>query len=100
MEEALPFDRREKVLYPVSVSWQPAFTVMVDLVGQGEVVAGEDVCHVLSQYGAWQPALSHKRSPTVVEALVGSLGGKGAEQRVSGPTNTLLPHALCCCCPP
>ena len=83
MEAALPFDSAKKVLYPVSVSWQPAFTVMVDLVGHGELAAGDDVCHVLSQYGTWQPALHHKRSPTVAEALVGSLGGLGAEQRVS-----------------
>ena len=37
MEESLPFDRVENVLYPVSVWWQPAFTVMVDLIGHGEL---------------------------------------------------------------
>ena len=45
--------------------------------------AGDDVSHVLSRYGTWQPALQHRRAPTVAEALVGSLGGFGAEQRVS-----------------
>ena len=37
MEEALPFDSKEVMLYPVSMLWQPPFTVMVDLWGRGEL---------------------------------------------------------------
>ena len=37
MEEALPFDSKQKVLYPVSVQWLPPFTIMTDLVDHGEL---------------------------------------------------------------
>ena len=36
-EEELPFDRSDTQLYPVSVSWQPPFTMLVDLNGQGDL---------------------------------------------------------------
>ena len=36
-EQELPFDRSDKQLYPVSVIWQPPFTMMVDLVGAGDL---------------------------------------------------------------
>ncbi len=33
-EELLPFERSDKQRYPVSVTWQPPFTMIVDLIGQ------------------------------------------------------------------
>ena len=51
--------------------------------------AESDIAAALTAWGRWQPALAPGRGPSVAEALVGSLGGKGAERRVS----TLL----CCC---
>ena len=36
-EQELPFDRSDKQLYPVSVTWQPPFTMMVDLIGAGDL---------------------------------------------------------------
>ena len=36
MEEALPRDLVVKQLYPVSIAWEPPFTMMVDLVGHGD----------------------------------------------------------------
>ena len=45
--------------------------------------AGADVSAFLSAWGAWQPALDPFRSPSVADALIGSLGGHGSERRVS-----------------
>ncbi len=39
MEAALPFDRQAKQLYPVSITWQPPFTMLVDLKGHGDLQA-------------------------------------------------------------
>ena len=36
-EQELPFDRSDKQLFPVSVTWQPPFTMMVDLIGSGDL---------------------------------------------------------------
>ena len=47
------------------------------------VQAGTDVAATLTAWGSWQPAMMPTRSPTVVNALVGSLGGHGADRRVS-----------------
>lgn len=35
-EAMLPFERSDKQMYPVSITWQPPFTMLVDLVGQGD----------------------------------------------------------------
>lgn len=48
--------------------------------------AGVDVAATLTAWGKWQPALAPGRGPSVAEALIGSLGGKGAERRVSAHT--------------
>ena len=32
---------------------------------------------VLTNYGTWQPSLATHRGPTVLEALLGGLGGQG-----------------------
>ena len=36
-EEELPFDRSDAQLYPVSIPWQPPFTMLVNLIGQGDL---------------------------------------------------------------
>ena len=36
MEEALPRDLAARQLYPVSICWDPPFTMLVDLVGHGD----------------------------------------------------------------
>ncbi|CAL8471301.1 g10843 [Coccomyxa elongata] len=82
MEMSLPRDRLTPQLYPVSMVWQPPFTQLVDLVGHGDMQAGVDVAATLTAWGKWQPALAPGRGPSVAEALIGSLGGKGAERRV------------------
>ncbi|KAK9862507.1 hypothetical protein WJX84_003997, partial [Apatococcus fuscideae] len=69
-------------LYPLSITWNPPFYMQVNLKGHGDPQADEDTCAVLSQYGRWQPALAPGQSPTVADALVGSLGGTGADKRV------------------
>jgi hypothetical protein len=40
--------------FPVSVSWEPPFTMMVDLVGSGDEQSGSDVSAVISNWGTWQ----------------------------------------------
>ncbi len=54
------------------------------------VQAGVDVAATLTAWGKWQPALAPGRGPSVAEALIGSLGGKGAERRVGHPAHHLL----------
>ena len=44
--------------------------------------AESDIAASLTAWGRWQPALAPGRGPSVAEALVGSLGGNGAERRV------------------
>ena len=39
MEPALPFDKQAKQLYPVSITWQPPFSMLVDLKGHGDLQA-------------------------------------------------------------
>lgn len=63
-------------LYPVSVSFEPPFTALVNLVGHGDRQAGMDVSHVLSTFGSWQPGLNPGRKPSVVDALTGALGSR------------------------
>ncbi|KAK9834954.1 hypothetical protein WJX84_011882 [Apatococcus fuscideae] len=69
-------------LYPLSITWNPPFYMQVNLRGHGDPQADQDVCAVLTQYGRWQPALAPGQGPSVADALVGSLGGTGADKRV------------------
>lgn len=62
--------------FPVSVGFDPPFSIMVNLIGQGDLQSGSDISSVLSNWGVWQPGLSPSRRPTVVDALIGSLRGK------------------------
>ncbi|KXZ52833.1 hypothetical protein GPECTOR_8g216 [Gonium pectorale] len=62
-------------LFPVSAAFNPPFTIMTHLIGQGDMQSGSDVSAVLTSWGTWQPAMSRpSRKPLAVEALVGSLG--------------------------
>ncbi|CAK0732485.1 hypothetical protein CVIRNUC_000137 [Coccomyxa viridis] len=81
-EQELPFDRSDKQLYPVSVTWQPPFTMMVDLIGAGDLQSGSDVGAELTKWGAWQPSLRHDRAPTALGALIGGLESTGTASRV------------------
>lgn len=64
----------EHSLYPVSASFDPPFDMMVHLAGHGEVHSGWDVSSELSGFGVWQPSVDPIRSPTLADALIGSLG--------------------------
>ena len=48
MEAALPFDRQAKQLYPVSITWQPPFTMLVDLKGHGDLQAWLSTSHSIT----------------------------------------------------
>ncbi|GLC37790.1 hypothetical protein PLESTB_001477000 [Pleodorina starrii] len=62
-------------LFPVSAAFNPPFTIMTHLIGQGDMQSGSDVSAHLTSWGTWQAAMSRpSRRPLVVEALVGSLG--------------------------
>ena len=49
--------------------------------------AGSDVSASLTAWGSWQPSLAPTRGPTVLDALIGSLGSRGSN-RVSNPETT------------
>ena len=80
-------------LYPVSVEWEPPFTMLTTLVGAGDRQAGADVAAVITAWGTWQPALSPNRRPSVSDALVGSLGGSKADSQARTPALLSLLHA-------
>ncbi|KAK9809455.1 hypothetical protein WJX73_009406 [Symbiochloris irregularis] len=61
-------DARER--FPVSVMWSPAFSVLVDRVGQGELQAGEDVGAKLTVHGMWLPSLLPNSSDSPMHALL------------------------------
>ena len=66
-------------LFPVSIDFEPAFTMMVDLVGRGDKQWGNDVSAAITMWGIWQAAMPHAsppRRPSVVDALIGSLGSR------------------------
>lgn len=61
----LPFDRTDQQRYPISVAWQPPFTMLVDLIGRGDV-------QVLSVF-LWPSTVSqqleaHKMGPASVHS--------------------------------
>ncbi|KAK9806068.1 hypothetical protein WJX72_000034 [[Myrmecia] bisecta] len=69
-------------VFPVSIVWEPPYTMLVNLRGHGDPQAGVDVSATLTSFGTWQPALAPARGPTYAEALVGSLGSSASRQRV------------------
>ena len=44
------------------------------------VQAGSDVSASLTAWGSWQPGLAPTRGPTVLDALIGSLGSRGSNR--------------------
>ncbi|GIL46724.1 hypothetical protein Vafri_3637 [Volvox africanus] len=65
-------------LFPVSAAFNPPFTILTHLIGQGDMQSGSDVSAHLTSWGTWQAAMSRaSRRPLVVEALVGALGPPG-----------------------
>lgn len=60
--------------------------------GAGDRQAGDDVAALLTTWGSWQPSLEAHRRPSVGEALVGSLGGRRADQQVG--TLPLMVHTI------
>lgn len=53
------------------------------------------MAETLVAWGRWQAALAPGRGPSVVDALIGSLGGLGAEQRVRPTSGLELTLPLC-----
>ena len=72
--ERLTAAHEEQQLFPVSADFEPPFDVMTHLVSHGERQSGWDVSQVVSTFGAWQPSVQPTRKPSLVEAVVGSLG--------------------------
>lgn len=69
-------------LYPVSVDFEPAFDLLTHRLGQGERQSGADVGAALTTHGSWQPSVQPSRRPSLVDAVVGSMGGVGAKRNV------------------
>jgi FkbM family methyltransferase len=60
--------------YPVSVNLTDTiFTVMVNLVGHGDLQSHEDPSHALTTYGNWQAGMDNTASPRAAAALIGAL---------------------------
>lgn len=60
--------------YPVSVNLTGTiFTVMVNLVGHGDLQSHEDPSHAITTYGNWQAGMDNTASPRAVVALIGAL---------------------------
>lgn len=59
--------------FPVSIAFNPPFTLMADLVGSGDMQAAADISAMITAHGTWQPGVAPHRKPAVVEALVGAL---------------------------
>eukprot|EP00892_Ulva_mutabilis_P010531 jgi/Ulvmu1/7850/UM004_0081.1 len=67
-------------LYPVSVNHHgTVFTMMVNLVGHGDLQSHEDVGAMLTRFGNWQAGMDNTMVPRAPVALVGALGKLSAE---------------------
>ena len=69
-------------LYPVSVDFEPPFDLLTHRLGRGERQSGADVGAALTTHGSWQPSVQPSRRPSLVDAVVGSMGGADARQHV------------------
>lgn len=69
-------------LYPISVDWQPPFTMLTPLKGWGDREAGDDVAAELTLRGSWQPAVASARQPTAAQALLDSLDARQPHEQV------------------
>ena len=66
---------KERHFFPVSANFKPTFEISVYRKGV-DVMKGNDVSDALFKYGRWHAGLDPGERPSVVDALVGSLGGK------------------------
>lgn len=67
-------------LYPVSVNHHgTVFTMMVNLVGHGDLQSHEDASAMLTRFGNWQAGMDNTMVPRAPVALVGALGKLSAE---------------------
>lgn len=87
-------------LFPVSIEWEPPFTMLVDLIGHGDHQAGTDVSASLTAWGNWQPALAPVRGPTVLDALIGSLGSRSTTEKVRRQQASFTDDSNHVCCSP
>jgi hypothetical protein len=65
-------------LYPVSLDFDPPFDLLTHRAGRGERQSGADVSAALTTHGGWQPSVQPARRPSLVDVVVGSLGGHSA----------------------
>ncbi|KAL4444209.1 hypothetical protein ABPG75_011946 [Micractinium tetrahymenae] len=72
----------ELALYPVSVDFDPPFDLLTHRLGRGERQSGADVGATLTTHGSWQPSVQPARRPSLVDALVGSMGGADQKHNV------------------
>jgi FkbM family methyltransferase len=72
------------LLYPVSIDhYGTIFTMMVHLIGQGDLQSHEDAGAMLTRFGNWQAGMDNTLNPRAPVALVGALGH--APQHGDGP---------------
>lgn len=76
LKSELYLDSIERKLFPVSANFKPAFEIFVYRKGKEIFPGQQDVSDALFKYGRWQEGLNPAEKPSVVDALVGSLGGK------------------------
>ena len=81
-----PFsDTPETEHYPVSVNMTGAvFTVMVSLVGHGDLQSREDASAALTLAGNWQAGMDNAAAPRAPVALIGALGGAPRRRAAAG----------------
>lgn len=72
----------ELALYPVSVDVDPPFDLLTHRLGRGERQGGADVGAALTTHGNWQPSVQPSRRPSLVDAVVGSMGGSEQKHNV------------------
>ena len=52
----------------------------VNLIRMLHVQAGDDISSLLTAFGSWQPSLASHRGPSVLDAMLGGLGGQGPDR--------------------
>ena len=93
--ERLASSHEDAQLFPVSASFNPPFDVMTHLVSHGERQSGWDVSSVVCMYGTWQPSVQPTRRPSLIEAIVGSLGSSSSSSASrSGSGAAAVPTTL------
>lgn len=66
------------VLYPVSIDhYGTIFTMMVHMIGHGDLQSHEDPAAMITRFGNWQAGMDNTLHPRAPVALVGALGQAG-----------------------